>query len=383
MKRKDGSNLGAVLVATWVTILAPLPARLVGALAVELTEDLRFGLTALGIAIAILQATSAGTAAPLGRLADRLGAVTAIQLASGVAAFSLIGIAVTATTWTSLVAWLMVGTVGVTLGQPGANRLLVRTVPAANLGTVFGIKQSAAPTAGMIAGLSLPLIALTLGWRWAFGLAGVFALSLTLVSKRVRRPSSEVTDGRPAPSPVSTRPRLLLLTIAFGLATASSSSISAFYVTAAVTAGSPSDVAGYLLAAASIGAILVRVASGTISDRLAYGHLRLCGALLGVGSLGFGLLATGHPVTMAVGVVLGLSGTWGFNGVFWFSLVRTHPENPGRVTGLVAPGGFIGGSAGPVVFGILADSRGYTIAWVLAGVLAVSATVGMVLGDRR
>jgi hypothetical protein len=33
------------------------------------------------------------------------------------------------------------------------------------------------------------------------------------------------------------------------------------------------------------------------------------------------------------GVVLALAGTWGFHGVFWFSIVRAYPATPGRVTG--------------------------------------------------
>lgn len=373
----------AVLTGALATVVCSLPLYLTGALAVQLTEDLAFGLTQLGIAVAMFRAIGVVTSSFMGVLADRIGAKLSLRIAVGLAATSAIGVGGASSSWWTLMMWLAVGACGKSLCQPAANRLLINNVHSGRRGLAFGVKQSAAPASSMVGGLSVPIIALTVGWRWAYALVAVMGLiTIILVGKRKGPPG---TWRKPKTPVVKLRDRATIITlaVAFGLGTAASSTVPAFYVDAAVRAGTGIELAGTLLAGASVAAMIARVGSGLLADQLATGHVRLCAGLLITGALGLGLLATNSSGFMSIGVVIALSGTWGFNGVFWYALMRAYPESPGKVTGAVAPGGLTGGVVGPIVVGALAEQVSYSVGWGLAGASALLGAIGMVYGSRR
>ncbi|MEX2562334.1 MAG: hypothetical protein WD358_03660, partial [Nitriliruptoraceae bacterium] len=119
------------------------------------------------------------------------------------------------------------------------------------------------------------------------------------------------------------------------------------------------------------------------SDRMMTGHLRTSGVQLAIGSIGILLLSQGGTATMGVGVIIALAGTWGFNGVFWYALVRAYPKTPGRVTGAVFPGGLIGGTLGPTAFGVLAATTSYPTAWRLTAIAPLTAAVLMTYASSQ
>ena len=176
---------------------------------------------------------------------------------------------------------------------------------------------------------------------------------------------------------------IVLLSLGFGLGTSTSSAATTFYVASAAASGSTPQFAGTMLAVASFAAIGSRVLAGIISDRIVRGHLAVCAGLIGTGSIGVVLLSSGTPTLMSIGVVIALIGCWGFNGVFWFALVRAYPEAPGRITGAVAPGGLIGSTIGPLYFGIVAEGIGFQFAWLSMAAVAVVAAGVLLLGGRR
>jgi predicted MFS family arabinose efflux permease len=379
-----GSPRRATVVGTVATVVASLPVFFTAAMAVQLRADLGFGTVGIGAAVGSFFGTMALSSMYLGRVADRLGATVSLRSATlGVAAASF-GIAGLSRDWIGLVIGLVVAGLAAALAQPAANRLLINRVRGARLGTAFGLKQSAPPTASMLAGLAVPAVALTVGWRWAYVVAGACALLVAVAvgprppnaPERVRR-----TD-RSRPAALPHRATLVLLAVSFGLAFAASSVVLAFYVDSAVAFGIAPERAGLVFAAASLTAITTRLLAGAACDRYAFAPLRLCGALLGAGALGIALLAVGRPITIVSGAVVALAGTWGFPGVFWYALVRAYPATPGRITGTMAPAA-LGGVIGPVGFGAVATDLSYTAAWSLASAIAVLAAVAMLYGARR
>ncbi len=64
------------------------------------------------------------------------------------------------------------------LGQLASNTVLTEWAPEKHRGLLFGAKQASVPLCIMIGGLSVPVVALTLGWRWAF----VFGAALVLLA---------------------------------------------------------------------------------------------------------------------------------------------------------------------------------------------------------
>jgi MFS family permease len=373
----------SMAIAASAAIVGLLPMMLVGALAVQLTAELGFGTAALGVVVAFFRSTSAVTAPFLGRAADRLGASTSLRVAGVATALTCIGVATTASSWGTLVPWMVLGGAAIGLAQPAANRLIVTGVPARRRGLAFGVKQTSAPGASMLAGLSVPVVALTIGWRYAYVLAAVLAVVVVI---SVRRSGDGPTAGNrltSRPPRIEDRVSLAFFGIAFGLANAANSIILAFYVDAAVAAGTSASLAGTLLAVASVAAITVRLTTGIASDRMRSGHLRLCAYLMLAGAVGLGLLATQQPGLMAAGLIIGLSGAWGLHAVFWFVLMNAYSATPGTATGMVATVGHTGGSLSPLLFGVVAQEVAYRAAWSIGSVFAVAAAAMMLVLSRR
>lgn len=388
-------TLAIMATASSVAILGGLPSHLTGAMGAQLTEELSFGVAALGMAVSSVRLAAAIIAPYFGRLVDTLGATRSAQVAAVIAAIAFLGIAFTATNLWILVAWLVFSSVAAAMGQPAANRMLVTRVDARRLGVAFGIKQSAAPTSSMLAGFSVPIIALTLGWRWAYGAASLLALAVLVIVRRqgqARLAQAQAAGAdAPARQPLSNvrlaeiagRPTLYISYVVFATANASSGLIPAFFVTALVAAGGPASTGGLVLGIAGLSTVVVRIGAGYVSDKFETGHLRICALLLLIGTIGTAAIATGRPSTMVYGAVLGMAGGWGYNGVFWFAMVRAYSQAPGRISGFLGSSGFIGAVIGPLIFGVIAEILGYTIAWYFGATLALLAAVGMIVVSQR
>lgn len=374
--------LRATAIGGGVGIVMDLPGFLTGALAVEITEELAFGTVGLGIAVAAVRAAAAATSLSVGVLSDRLGAIQTLRLAAAAAIVSTAGIALAADSLQMLTAWLAVAGFGIACCHTGANRLLSKAVPPHRQGVAFGIKQSAPPAATLLAGLSVPAIAAVADWRWAYGCAAV--VSAVMIVAIGRRPDPKRTDQgrRKGRAQLGHRKAILLLNGAFFCGTGAAVATPVFYVDAAVQAGSTPAFAGGLLAAASAATILTRLTCGFVSDRIRSGHLMLCAGLLVTGAIGFILLTSGSSAVMAGGAILAMATTWGFNGVFWFAVVRAFSAAPGTITGVLGPGGHLGGTLGPILIGLLADVDGYSTAWATCGAVSVVAAILMLMGAR-
>lgn len=371
----------AVAVGGAITVVGMLPMFLVGSLAVQLRDATGLTPAWLGVAAALPSASAAMLSPWLGHVADRLGSRRGIQVAAALTAGACAAIATTVHDWRVLLPWLVLAGSAMALNGPAANRLIVDLVPEQRMGTAFGIKQSAPPTASMLAGFSLPLVALTLGWRWAFGLGAVLALAVLVAATRIRPPRK--VDGARPPAPTArTGPLVLLLAATFALGTFGASAVTTFYVDAVVQGGLAPRRAGTLLALASITAIAARVTAGVVSDRMPDGHFGLCGRLVGVGAIGILLLAIDVPTVSSWGVFLALAGGWGFNGVYFFAVISHYREIPGRITGLVAPGGLLGSTIGPIVVGAIVDRHGYQAGWWTAAAVAGVAAAAMLSVQR-
>lgn len=374
----------AMLVGGGATVVAVMPVFLTGAMSVQMAEDLAFGVAGLGTAAGLFRMTQVGTSVFLGRLADRLGAVWSLRLAALISATACAGIALSARTLLSLSLWLIYGSCANALGQPAANRLLIYRVPSENLGWAFGLKQSATPVASMLAGLAVPALALSVGWRYAFLANTVLALAVIVaVGKRVPGPSPFAGTTKAPKARLENRRMVLLFATALGLALMANASIPTFFVGSAVESGVAVSTAGYLLAAGSLCAVVVRLIAGWWCDNRGGRPLDIAAWAIGIGSIGIALLATSDARLMAVGVIVAMAGAWGFNGVFWFAMVRAYRKTPGRITGALAPGGFVGATGGTFVFGFVVAQTSYSVAWWLNTSIALVAAAMMAIGSRQ
>lgn len=376
-----GLNYRPVLLAVAVATATVLPAFLTGGLAVQVRGEMGFGEAALGLAVAIFFVTSSLGSVPLGRVVERIGANRAMRLAAATSAASLLGVALLAGSWSSLVACLLVGGLANAVSHPAANLSLAREVPAGRLGLSFGIKQSAIPAATLLAGLAVPGLALTLGWRWAFAGGAALALAVALFvppgtpgSGAQGIKEARAGDVRVAP--------LILLALGIGLGSTAATPLGAFIVESSVAAGLGEASAGLLLAFGSAVGIIVRVTLGYLADGMEGGRLRLVAAMLGLGVVGFALLATGAGGLLVLGTALAFGAGWGWPGLFNFAVVRVNPGAPAAATGITQTGASGGAALGPLLFGVVVEASSYGVAWLFSGAMALAALVAILLGRR-
>jgi MFS family permease len=385
---REASNRRPILLAVAVATVGVLPAFLTGGLAVQVRDELDFGSAALGLAVAAFFASSSLASAVMGRLVERIGFHRGMRLAAIGGAASLLGVALLARSWTGLVACLVLGGLANAASHPATNLSLAREVPARRQGLSFGVKQAAIPAATLLAGLAVPTIAVTFGWRWAFAGGAALALAVALFVPAgapggvVRRlAEAREKDARFAP--------LVLLALGIGLGSTATAPLGTFLVESSVAAGLRVDTAGLLLALGSAVNIVVRVAFGHLADGMSGGRLQLVAAMLGIGVVGFVLLATGESALILPGALLAFGAGWGWPGLFNFAVVKTSPGAPAAATGVTQTGASGGAALGPLVFGLVVEAASYDVAWLVSGAIALGALAAilagrrMVLRDRR
>lgn len=375
-------NRGTALAAGVATVFV-MPMFLVGATAVDIRVELGLTETQLGAAVAVFLGANL-VAGPLGRAADRVGSGVAMRVAVLGSAASLFGIALSVHDVGTLLAWEAVAGLASALGSPATNLLVARTAAPSRQGLAFGIKQSAPPLAALLGGLSVPVLVLTVGWRWAFAAAGLFSLVLAAV---IRVVLAGLDHTVPSPSHDGHRVDYLalgLLGAGMALGFAASSSLGTFFVTSTVEAGIDVGAAGILLTLGSAAAIAVRLAAGRLVDARPGSASRIAVGLALVGAIGYLVLTAHTPFAAVVGGALAFGGGWGWSGVLLFSVVRLNPRSEGLASGaVIVTGGSLGGIAGPLVFGLLAEGGSYETAWGLGALWCALAAAFLSMGWRR
>ena len=357
-----------------------LPPFLVGALAVQLRDDLGFDAAGLGLAISAYWLSSALCSAVLGRVAERLGARRALRIGLCANVVVQLSIAALARTWGALVVVLLVGGVVNALVQLAVNVLLAQEMPPRRLGLALGAKQSAIPMGTLLAGLAVPALALTVGWRWAFVAGAALGLAALTVLPDVRRPPVAATD-RPR---IGDRPLLPLVVLAAAgaLGAAAAGALAAFLVSGGVEAGIAEGAAGLLLTLGSGCGIAVRLTAGLRADRRPGGHLRVVALMLLGGGVAFLAFATGLAGAYVLATPLAFGAGWAWPGLFNLAVVRDNPDTPGAATGVTQTGIYIGALAGPLAFGAIVDRAAYGPAWVATAVCSLLAAGAMVAGQH-
>jgi MFS family permease len=376
-----GRPVVATAAATAGTVVAVMPAFLVGACGVFLRAELGFGPAALGLAVACFFAATAASSVLGGRAAERIGAGRALRIGAVSSAVVLSSIAVLSQTLGHLVMLLVVAGAASGFSQPAANLALARGA-LARPALMFGIKQAAIPIATMLAGASVPLVAVTLGWRWAFGMGAVTALAVyvsipaDLALPRPTIPSMRSRDGDASIAP------LVALAVAAGFGAAAATALASFLVESAVALGIEESRAGWLLVSGSGAGILTRLTVGWLADRHRGRALYAASSMLAIGSFGYALLAFGSVDLVTAGAMLAYAFGWGWTGLVFFAVVRLNPGAPATATGIVQAGGAVGAAVGPLAFGFMIEMGSFGFAWSVASSSALLSAVLLLVARR-
>ncbi len=382
---EDAKPLLSLIVVSSGLVLAALPLFMVGGLAVQIRADLGFNEAALGAAVTTGFVVGAVSAPFGGRIADRIGPRRALYVGSSLSALSLFGLGMFTDSWGRLVVFMATAGLAVALTDPGLAILVNSTIARERHGLAFGLKEASIPAATLAAGVAVPAIALTVGWRWAFTVGIVPLVVLVLLLSRAtadlsaagRSPDARDAEGRPQ----TPRPAIILTAVAAALGTAAASGVGVFLTESAVAMGIGPGAAGILLAVGSVAGIVTRIATGVAADRTGREQFRLIALLLAVGGVAIALGGTGNNALLVVGTIGAFTGGWGWTSIYFLSLVRADPSNPGAVSGIGTAGLGVGNAMGPLLFGLTAQSLSFRAAWLGAGVLAGMAAI--LMGSAR
>ncbi len=359
--------------AIWVTIAATslgvLAPFLVGALSVLMQRDFAIGPQDIGLAVGAFFTVAGVVARVQGRMVERIGTAPSLGVATAVATAALLMIA-TAGSWTTVVLGLVLGGTASAMIHPATAQLLADSVGDRRLGLAFGFKQSGAPVSTMLAGLAVPAVGLSIGWRPTFLIASgvVLAVGSTLVSLvKGAVPSPYRSEGHGA-----TRPHrgLWLLALGAGLGNAGGNALAALLVDGGVRfSGVTEATAGYTLGAVSAGAILVRIGLGVAVDRGRADSDRLLVWMPGLGVIGATVLAFPSPASFVVGAAVAYPIGWGWSGLLHHRVVAPQRHAAARMTGVLMTGFSLGAAGGPLMLGFVAHQTSYRLAWISTGLL--------------
>jgi MFS family permease len=382
MSESHTSATSALTIALGAQTSAMLPVFLMGSLAPFLMTDLGLDAFTLGVVVALFYGAAAIGSAALAKLADQAGVWRVARIALYSTAGSGIGIALIAQNW--IVAGALLFVAGMANGciQPASNVMVSRHIPAKRQGVAFGLKQSAIPLATLIGGVAVPLVGLTIGWRWAFGMVSALALLITLGMPRDGAQSLRQTPqtlGYSLP-----KRTLLMIAVMSGFGAGCANAMAAFLVPSITASGQEPAVAGLILALGSLLAIVVRITVGFTADQRDLPLLRIVAVMFFGGMAAYTILATSDNLYLIILATLMAFGMgWGWAGISILAVSRASIGAVGAATGITQAGVYIGAIIGPVLFGFLVSQYSYTIAWLALAIGAIAATCLAFASDRQ
>ncbi len=355
-----------------------------------LARELSVGYGKLGLALAVLNVTTALFQAPIGFLVDRYG--PAVILIAGQALFAgAIGAVGLVDSYPAVLVLMALAGLGNAVYHPADYAILASRVSDARMGRAFSVHTFGGYLGFAAAPVCIVAFAAWFGWRPALLLSGGLGLLLAVVmvamralitvEEHRRRPRRRTSVGRDLRLLAS--PAMLLALLFFTLLAATQGGFNAFTVVFLEQVYGLSLVAANLpLTAFLVTSTLGVLIGGWVADRtrrhalvagLCFVAIALAAVLIAETRLPFPLVM----LTFALaGVPIGLVAP----SRDMLLKAVTPPGATGKVFGFVTSGYNIGGFLAPPVFGLLVD-RGTPelVFWLIAALsvatlLAVAAT---------
>ncbi|MBI1893087.1 MAG: MFS transporter [Candidatus Rokubacteria bacterium] len=348
-------------------------------------EGLRLTRTEVGFVSSVLNGGAAVAGIPVGKAVDRLGERWVIAYVAMASGFFIMGVN-WASTFMMLLPVLLLTGVATGSSAPAGGKAIIGWFPERERGTAMGLRQMATPLGGAIAAMTLPPLALTFGWRFAFVFAGIFAIGIGLGALYLYKEPPGL-DLRAGEAQATGFKELLLrkdiwavLIYVFILAGGQWCYLTYLLLYLTENVHLPLTLAGSLLAVGQLCGAAGRIVWGFLSDRAAGGRrgpvLLLIGLVTVFLILVTSLFSPKTPVWL-VSLTVALLGLTlrGWNGLtLTLASELVGVQVAGLAVGLTNTVGYVGIIALPPVFGFLVDqTNSYRLAWmVLAGMIMIA-----------
>ena len=317
-------------------------------------------------------------------LVQRMGSVLALQASLLIGAASLILFHYPSVAL-ALLASALIGLSNGT-ANPAGSEVLQRYTPQAHRNFVFSIKQAGVPLGGVFAGLTIPPLVETVGWRSAL----VIAAAASIVVTAVMWPFRSRIDGPREPTAVrmsrlrladlavplrslTSAPGLLRVSIVGAVLSVAQSCWFTFAVTYLVVGrGLSLGVAGLVFAVMQAFGVVGRIAMGWIADNVASSTATLASVAMAsaAATVLLGLFQPDWPVwsLMLLAAAAGATVS-GWNGVQIAEVARRSPRG---LVGETAAGSvilvFLSNMFAPIAFAAFVAATGrFDLAFLAAG----------------
>ncbi len=394
-----------IIVVLWIAYIVVYLHRLsIGPLAPFLKEDLGISNAQVG---ALMSAAAFGFmlgCVPAGWATDKFGVRWLLvigELVGGV----FIMMMLFAPSYTGALIIMVMAGFGCGCIMPSTTKGVLVWFPLKERATVMGIKQTAVNVGGIITALTLPSLAVALGWRTGFLFLGLIAIAIGIISFVLYKDppvsvvsGSKNTNEATAPTTVQlllelfkARDIWLAYFYLFALILVEFAVIAhlILYLTEALSFSVVA--AGGVLAMTEAAGVLGKPAGGLISDRFFGGSrkkvLLLWGSIASamcflLTIFGSGLSWMLYPVLFAFGLT-----AIGFGGVhLTLTAELAGKELAGIGVGVSSVAASLGIMLGPILFGHIVDVTGsYQLAWLCCAVSATTSVLAIffVREERR
>ncbi len=359
--------------------MATFTAASLGILASFVIDDLGITRTQLGIAVAVVNVAAAALSPVAGRVTDRIGgrAALVVLFVTAAATFLILG---TAVAYPMLLVGAVAGAFSQASANPATNKLITEVVPAGRRGVITGVKQSGVQAGIFLGGVTVPTLAIALGWRVAYLIVAAAPLLLAALTMKLIPAANgpgEVETHELAPAGL---PPAIWWLMGYGVLMGFSGSVTFLVPLFTEEALGRGPVAGGLAAATiALVAVFGRIAWSRYAERSDAFRLSL-GVMTVLSVLAAGLFYSSSQFAgwllwpAAVMVAMG-SSSWNSVGMLAV-MSEAGTGSTGRASGFVLLGFLTGLGIGPVTFGALVDRTGsYDLMWLLSAVAAAVALV--------
>jgi len=364
-----------------------------GSLGPFFTNEFSLNRAQLGVIFGVLMVGCTVTVLASGVAVDAFGERRMI-LFSGLAMGAALIAATLVHSYWWLVGWMALAGAGYAAATPAGGRAVLLWFER-NRGLAMGIRQMGVPIGGFVGALILPFLARAGGYRIALLVAAILTtVPAILAATLYRHPEGHVQSIKRlgavvrATLEVARDPRIRYVTLTcMLLVTAQTNMLTFLVLTLVRDAKIDVVVAGAGLAVAQVGATAGRLGWGLLSDGVFKGDRMvplMCAAALSalcIALVAF-LPAGAVAYALVVSFFLGLSAS-GWNGLFTAAEVEIGgPDRAGSALGIALTGVFAMGIFAPPLFGVVADARGFPVAWLAQAAFVLLALIPAVLARR-
>jgi MFS family permease len=328
-----------------------------------LKRELGVGYIELGFALTIFAVVSGVTQAPIGYLADHIGARKILLMGLTLGGFALIMLGLHLSYPWLIVSAALLGLAN-SVYHPADYAILSAHMDESRMGRAFSIHTFAGFVGGAVAPATVAALVASIGGHGALIVTGAVGPAVALLLVIVGIPDASAadrsTDGMRAPKQNIVTPALIVLTIFFMLLSLSNAGISNFGVVALMGGYGTSFSSANIALTAFLGASAAGVlAGGFLADRTRR-HGQVAAACFGINAALVLVIALVALPPLLLTAAMGLAGFLG--GMIAPSrdmLVRNAapPGAAGRSFGIVSTGFNIGGIISPLLFGWIMDQN--------------------------